>query len=92
MSHDHGPGDENCAEIFSRLSEYLDEELDPSICEKVDAHMGGCHPCRAFLESLRRTVTALRASDPPRLPDDLRREVLESYRKLRDGTRDRRNR
>ena len=44
VSHEHGAGSGKCKEIFSRLSEYLDEELDPGVCEKVDAHMDGCDP------------------------------------------------
>jgi len=50
--------------------------------------MDDCDPCRAFLESLRRTVTALRDVEPVRLPDDVRDQVLEAYRNLRDSTKD----
>jgi RNA polymerase sigma-70 factor (ECF subfamily) len=85
MSREHGPGVERCTAIFARLSEYLDEELDPAVCAGVDEHMDGCAPCRAYLESLRRTVAALRDIDSPRMPDELRRQVLEAYHALRDS-------
>jgi len=85
VSHDHGRGSAGCRAIFERLSEYLDEELDPALCAAVDEHLDGCAPCQKFLESLRRTVTALHEIDPPRMPDELRRQVLDAYHKLRDG-------
>ena len=85
MAHEHGRKSEGCKAIFERLSEYLDEELDPAVCATMDEHMEGCAPCRAFLESLRRTITALHDTDSPQLPDELRQEVLDAYHKLRDG-------
>jgi anti-sigma factor RsiW len=85
MSRGHGKGSAACEAIFARLSEYLDEELDPTLCSELDTHMEGCAPCRAFLESLRRTVDALQAVESPRLPDELRREVLATYHNLKDG-------
>ena len=88
VRHDHGKESVGCKAIFERLSEYLDEELDPDICTAVDEHMDGCAPCRKFLEALRRTVTALHEVESPRLPDELRREVLDAYHKLRDGLKE----
>ena len=85
MGHEHGKGAAGCRAIFERLSEYLDEELDPAVCAAVDEHMDGCAPCRAFLESLRQTVVALHDVESPRLPDELRQQVLDAYHKLRDG-------
>ncbi|TLN14446.1 zf-HC2 domain-containing protein [bacterium] len=29
----------SCKEILEKLSEYIDEELDPSICDEVEKHM-----------------------------------------------------
>lgn len=80
----HEPGSTDCLEIFARLSEYLDEELDPVPCLEVDRHLQGCAPCQAFLESLRRTVALLEDVASPPVPDDLRRQVREAYRKLRE--------
>ena len=88
MSHEHGKGAIGCKAIFERLSEYLDEELDPELCANVEQHMDGCTPCQKYFESLRRTVTALHDVESPRIPDELRRQVLDDYHKLRDGLKD----
>jgi len=83
VSHTHGKGARECREIFSRLSEYLDGDLDPDVCSHLEAHMDDCPPCQAFLESLRRTVELTRDLPLPELPEELSRELVEAYRKMR---------
>jgi putative zinc finger protein len=46
----------SCKEIFSSLSLYLDKELDDSLCEEIDRHMRKCNPCKAFLNTLSKTI------------------------------------
>jgi RNA polymerase sigma-70 factor, ECF subfamily len=54
-----------CKEMFSKLSEYLDDQLDDTLCDELEKHLGGCEPCQAFLSSLQTTVEQLR-----KLPDE----------------------
>lgn len=82
-SHEHGGPD--CRELFERLSEYLDGEIDPADCSRIDEHMADCPPCRDFLDSLRRTVGLVRSSPAEELPEDWKREVLEAYGRARRG-------
>jgi anti-sigma factor RsiW len=81
---DHGSGE--CKEIFARLSEYLDAELDPGLCSKLEGHLDGCPPCRVFLESLRRTVRLVESVETPGLSEAERRTIREAYDRLRDST------
>lgn len=72
-----------CRELFARLSEFLDEELDDSLCERIEAHLEDCEPCVAFIDSLQATVEMIReqpAGSP--LPPGLRRELVEAYHRL----------
>ena len=80
----HAPGSESCRELFSRLSEYLDGELDVSICEQTETHLGECPPCQQFLESLRRTVDWVRRLSAEPEPETVRQEVRDAVRKLRE--------
>ncbi len=50
----------SCKALFAQLSNYLDEELDDSLCEKMEQHLEGCQPCIAFLASLESTIAQLR--------------------------------
>ena len=55
-SHDH----EKCLELFARLSEYLDHELDRQTRQAIDRHLRRCDNCRACKETLQQTVTLFR--------------------------------
>jgi RNA polymerase sigma-70 factor (ECF subfamily) len=50
----------SCKALFAQLSNYLDEQLDDSLCAKLDQHLDGCQPCKAFLSSLESTIKQLR--------------------------------
>jgi RNA polymerase sigma-70 factor (ECF subfamily) len=68
LSRPHSPEQSRparCKAMFAELSNYLDEELDDSMCEELERHMDGCEPCKAFLASLEATIQQVR-----RLPGD----------------------
>jgi anti-sigma factor RsiW len=46
--------------MFAELSNYLDDELDDSLCEELEKHMDGCEPCKAFLASLEKSIEQCR--------------------------------
>jgi anti-sigma factor RsiW len=52
----------NCREIFERLSEYIDGELDVKLRERFDKHLQACEPCLRFVATLRKTVELCRES------------------------------
>ena len=77
------PRQRHCKEIFADLSNYLDDELDDSLCEELEKHMDGCKPCIAFLASLEKSIEQCR-HEPDQLPDanaaaKLRRDLLARY-------------
>jgi anti-sigma factor RsiW len=86
MSHDHGRGSAECRAMFAQLSEYLDGELPPDLCDEMDEHMDDCPPCQAFLESLRRTVRLAADQGRTGLPDDVRQAAREAWERLRRST------
>ena len=75
-----------CKAMFAELSDYLDEQLDDSICEELERHIQGCGPCEAFVATLEATIEQCR-----RLPGEcpsarssskLRRELKQSYQRV----------
>jgi RNA polymerase sigma-70 factor, ECF subfamily len=50
----------SCKAMFAELSNYLDEQLDDSMCVQLERHLNGCIPCQAFLASLEATIIQLR--------------------------------
>ena len=83
MSAGHLHGGPECKALFAKLSEYLDGEIDAADCAHVDAHFADCPPCRDFLESLRRTVRLVQSDPGAALPEEARRAVLESWRRVK---------
>jgi RNA polymerase sigma-70 factor, ECF subfamily len=83
------PRQRRCKEMFAELSDYLDDELDESLCEELEKHMDGCEPCQAFLSSLEKSIAQCRMA-PDESPDPsvaarLRRELFAEYRDLMAG-------
>ena len=80
------PRPARCKAMFAELSDYLDEQLDDSLCVELEKHLDGCGPCKAFLASLESTIEQCR-SQPGEAPDRkkaaaLRASVLEDYERL----------
>jgi RNA polymerase sigma-70 factor (ECF subfamily) len=75
-----------CKEMFAELSNFLDDELDDSLCEELEKHMDGCEPCKAFLSSLEKSILQCRMapneSPDPRVAAKLRRELMSEYQGL----------
>jgi RNA polymerase sigma-70 factor (ECF subfamily) len=75
-----------CKAMFAELSDYLDEQLDESLCEELERHMNGCAPCQAFVASLEATIDQCRksAGDYPSLEDSskLRKELMQNYQRV----------
>ncbi len=77
------PGQGRCKAMFAELSNYLDDELDDSLCEELEKHMEDCQSCQAFLSSLEKSIDLCRHA-PDELPDPqvaaaVRRDVLAEY-------------
>ena len=77
------PRSARCKAMFAELSNYLDEQLDDSLCEELERHLGGCEPCKAFLSSLEATIEQCRTS-PTEGPSSkkavrLRKQLLKNY-------------
>src|SRR5437868_6567524 len=90
-SYQEQPGKEQprparCKAMFAELSNYLDEQLDDSLCEELERHLNGCGPCKAFLSSLEATIEQCRKS-PAEEPDrekavELRTKLLADYARM----------
>jgi RNA polymerase sigma-70 factor (ECF subfamily) len=80
------PHQRRCKEMFAELSNYLDDELDDSLCEELEKHMDGCEPCKAFLSSLEMSIQQCRVapneSPDPRVAARLRRDLMAEYQGL----------
>lgn len=47
---------ELCREVMERLSDLVEGEADPGLCERVERLLAECQPFRAYRDTLARTI------------------------------------
>lgn len=50
------------------LNAYIDEDIDPAICEKLREHMDECVPCRLVVDTTRNVVVLYRGQEAIEIP------------------------
>jgi anti-sigma factor RsiW len=71
---------QNCHDLLTSLSDYIDGDLPPGLCAEIEKHMAGCENCRIVVDTLRKTVTLYQeVQEPAELPAGMRERL---YRRL----------
>lgn len=73
--HDHSP--QACRELFAKLSEYMDRELDTATAEEIRRHLEDCPPCQTCLSTLEQTVKLCGAVSRQPVPESFSRRLME---------------
>lgn len=79
--NDHSHDRKICLEMFAKLSEYIDNELDDLTCRDIERHARECIRCQTCLETLKRSIELCRNADDKPVPKtfSLRlKEVIQS--------------
>jgi predicted anti-sigma-YlaC factor YlaD len=66
----------NCAEAHRHMCDNLDQKIDSPACRRIKKHLAGCSNCRAYLDSLKTTVTLYRTLPAPRVPAAAHRKLF----------------
>ena len=61
-------------------SDYLDGELEPSLRQKIRAHLAECPACAAFVNTLKATIDILRGAPPQPIPSGYKSRILQRIR------------
>ncbi len=73
-----------CEELLAALNEYVDGDLDPSICGPFQEHLSGCNPCQIVVDNIRQTIKLFKAEErfdlPPALHQRLSRALRERWK------------
>jgi len=71
-----------CKAMFAELSDYLDEQLDDSLCAELERHINDCGPCKVFVATLEATIVQCRRMKDDGAPSGsakLRQELMRKY-------------
>ena len=64
-----------CEDLLLKLNEYVDGEIDPSICAEFEQHLKGCNPCQIVVDNIRQTITLYQNGKPYALPEPFRKRL-----------------
>lgn len=79
--HDH----QQCRELFEKLSEYIDNELDQADCDTIEKHLRQCPPCQACLATLQQTVAMCRELKSSAIPEDVSNRLRAMIEQMTTG-------
>ena len=77
-AHDHT----KCRELFEKLSEYIDQELELSTCQEIEKHLKQCAPCNVCLETLKSTIRICKRVEDQPVPTAFSRQLKEMIQSL----------
>jgi hypothetical protein len=46
----------SCREVWREVSNYIDNAVDPELCQRMKEHFKGCEHCAAILDGTRNVV------------------------------------
>ena len=69
-----------CEELLKALNEYVDGNVDPSICEEFERHMADCNPCEVVVDNIRKTIQLYKEGKRHELPLDFSTRLHEAMR------------
>ena len=74
--------DVRCPDTAGMLSRYLEGEISPAVCARLERHVSGCTACGATCEALRTTLVQCRAWRDEPVPAEVGEKVRRALREL----------
>jgi anti-sigma factor (TIGR02949 family) len=65
----------SCLEVWREISNYLDDEVDPELRARMEAHFKACAHCTAVLDGTRNVVKLVGDGVEYQMPDGFSRRL-----------------
>ena len=72
--------DLTCRELVELITDYLEGALPAAERDRFDAHLAGCHGCRAALRQVRQTIRITGRLTEDALPEEPKQRLLRTFR------------
>ena len=66
---------EKCGKLIQNISDYIDGEVDESLCGELKEHLTGCDNCRIMVDTLKQTFFLCRDGKKENLPESLQNKL-----------------
>lgn len=70
-----------CNKHIQQIADYIDGELDQTLCARLEEHLSECNNCRLMVDALKQTVVLCREGRRERLPKDIEIKLNAALRK-----------
>jgi anti-sigma factor RsiW len=64
-----------CKEAIDVLGDYLEESLTPDLADALERHLRDCAPCRAYLNTYRKTRDLIGKAGRAPMPDEMKKRL-----------------
>jgi predicted anti-sigma-YlaC factor YlaD len=65
----------HCKDLLEILSDFVDGDLEESLCADIEEHLKGCEPCRVVVDTTKRTITLFKDNLPYEIPVEVRNRL-----------------
>nr|MBN2277982.1 zf-HC2 domain-containing protein [candidate division Zixibacteria bacterium] len=70
----------SCKKHIQHICDYIDGEIDESLCFELEQHLKECKDCRIMVDTLRQTVILCREGRKKPLPRELEERLSDAIR------------
>lgn len=68
----------SCRQVYQHICDHLDEDLSSARCRQIRHHLEECPDCKAYLDSLKKTIVLYRAAPVPAIPPVVHRALAKA--------------
>jgi len=69
-----------CPEMLDRICAELREDIESEVCRELKEHLAECPDCRAYVDSLKKTVILFRSVPDKNIPEDVQGRLFKSLK------------
>lgn len=77
-----GTSDRPCPDVVRLFSRFLEGDISPRTCARMEKHLAACPRCRAACDALRGVLETCRAASSPEVPPALQEKVRAAIRQV----------
>jgi anti-sigma factor RsiW len=65
-----------CKQFLDELSDYLDEQTDAELRQKLEKHINECPNCWVICDTTKKTIQIYKGMDPYPIPQDVHSRLM----------------
>lgn len=78
--HEH-THDLSCKQLLASISDFVEGDLSPELCQELERHIAGCEHCRVVVDTLNKTITLYHTTaQETEVPSTVRGRLFETLK------------